>query len=163
MKSITHLLAAAVALAGVFAVAPEAKASKITLDGEFHYKLASKIKFYSKQTAPRQSGRYRNLKKGYYHDVAYGCDFITNNSGNRSGDLSFELWAMPYYGANAGPIIRTTGKDPLKGGKSYTTYTSHGQGISIGKSAFPDINVWEFTRDGWIFRDAYTFKRSNYM
>lgn len=162
MKSITHFLTTAIAATAVFTLSPEAKATDITLDGYGFYKIANKMKYY-KNPGPAQSGRYGRLGKGYYHKTTYAFDFITNRDGKRSGDLSFEFWAMPYYGATSGPILMTRGKNPLKGGKSYEYPSPTGQGVNLEERAYPDISVWEYTKKGWKFRDALTFSDKTWL
>ena len=162
MKSIIHLLTTAIAAATVIVAAPAAKATDITLDGYGFYKVSKSMKYY-KNPGPAQSGRYGRLGKGYYHKTTYGFDFITNRDGNRSGDLSFEFWALPYKGANSGPILMTRAKNPLAGGKSYKDASPSGQGVNLEERAFPDINVWEYTKKGWKFRDALTFSKSTWL
>lgn len=162
MKSITHFLAAAIAATVVFTSAPEAEAAKITLAGSGFYKISNKIRYYG-EPGPKQSGRFGRLGEDYYHKAVYGFDLITNRSGTRSGDLSFEFWAMPYYGATSGYILMTRGKNRLGGGRSYVDPTPSGQAISLDLRRFPELNIWEFTRKGWVNRDAMTFKRSEWL
>ncbi|MBK1814941.1 hypothetical protein JIN84_04900 [Luteolibacter yonseiensis] len=158
MKSITHLLAAAIAVTTAFISAPKAEATPVVLRGAGYYKIANKIKYYV--NVPSQSGRFRHLGEGYYQKTTYGFDYIVNRGNKRSGDLSFEFWAMPYFGATSGEILMTRGRDPLKAGKSYRDADSTGQAVNIDERAFPEINLWEYNGRNWVNRDAFTFSRS---
>ena len=107
----------------------------------------------------KQSGRKPYLGGGYYHKAEIAMDYITNRSTRRSGDLSFELWAMPYYGATSGVVLMTKGADALGGGGSYTNASPEGYAVLLDRRRFPELNLWEFTRRGWKFRDALSFSR----
>lgn len=159
MKSILHhLTAATVALLAVTAAIPEAKAAQVTLDGTGFYSLARRL-VYHPEPGLKQSGRKPYLGEGYYHKAEIGMDYITNRSTRRSGDLSFELWAMPYYGANSGIILMTKGLNRLGGGNSYRDASPEGFAVLLDRRRFPELNLWEYTRRGWKYRDALSFTR----
>jgi hypothetical protein len=156
MKTILHQLAA-IALFTAAAL-PEAKATDVTLDGYGFYSLAHRLAFHP-EPGLWQSGRKPYLGGGYYRKAEIGMDFITNRSTRRSGELSFELWAMPYYGATSGVVLMTKGLDSLGGGRSYRDRSPDGFAVLLDRRRFPELNLWEFTRKGWKFRDALSFPR----
>jgi hypothetical protein len=156
-----NLTATAVALFTLSASIPEAKAANVTLDGFGFYKIGNKVKFYNR--GPEQTGRYRNLGSDYYHKVRIQTDFINNRSNSRSGSLSYEFWAMPFYGATSGIILMTRGLNPIPARGGYDDVSKEGLAISIAARRFPEINIWEFTRNGWKFRDSLTFTRKAYL
>lgn len=162
MKSISQSLSIITAVAlTMIGTAPESHAAKVTLDGSGFYKLRPVVNYHD--GGARQSGRYRNLGGDYYHKGKIGMDWITNNSKSRSGTLSFELWAMPYYGATSGIILMTRKLKPLYGNYYYESKVRTGFAISLDARRFPELNLWEFTRKGWKWRDALTFKRKGYL
>ena len=161
MKSLLTSFVAVVAALIVFQPS-EARATKVTLDGSGYYELGRKFKFYG--GGVKQSGRYRRLGADYYHKAVIGMDWITNRSRSRSGYLSFEFWAMPYYGADKGVVLMTRGLDPLRGGSYYFEKARDGWAIFLDRRRFPEINLWELTgRRGWKFRDALSFRRKNIL
>ena len=88
MKSISHSFAVAATVAlTLIGFAPETHAAKLTLDGSGFYNLQRKVNYYD--GGAKQSGRYRNLGGDYYHRGKIGMDWITNNSGSRSGVHEF--------------------------------------------------------------------------
>lgn len=156
MKSTAkRLTTAAVALFAVAASIPVAHAANVTLDGYGSYGIKGKEAYYPK--APQQSGRYSNLGKRYYHKATYKMDFVTNNSKAGSGSLSFELWAMPYYGATSGVVLMTRGLNPLVGGAYAKNVTRQGLAVSLDKKKVPELNLFEYTNKGWQSRDHLTF------
>lgn len=156
MKSIAkRLTTAAVALFAVAVSLPETRAANVTLDGYGSYGIKGKESYYPK--APTQSGRYNSLGRDYYHKATYKMDFVTNNSKAGSGSLSFELWAMPYYGATSGTVLMTRGLDPLVGGAFAKKVTRQGLAVSLGKKKVPELNLFEYTNKGWKSRDHLTF------
>lgn len=164
MKSIIcKFTIAAMALAGIGAVVPEAKAANLTLDGTGYFEVANRVKYYAKFKAPKQSGRYYNLGADYYHKAEIGMDYLTNNSAKKSGDLSFEFWAMPYYGATSGVILMTEGLSPIKGRRSFTNLNAAGYAIDLDRRRFPELNIWEFNGRKWNFRDALTFDYKTWL
>lgn len=162
MKHIIQQFTAAAALmfATVGAI-PQAHASNITLDGSGHYLLGYTERYYGAGTA--QTGRYQNLGADYYHKVEYGIDYLTNHSSHRTGSMSFEFWAMPFYGANSGIILMTRGLDSLPTYGSVTNLSRSGLAISLNARRFPEIDLWELTYYGWKFRDAFSFSQRNLL
>lgn len=157
MKSLPKFVtAAAVSLFALSAIAPQAEAAKIRLEGSGYYDLGTRIYFYPK--GKQQGGRYSNLGRGYYHKTVIGMDWITNYSKVKTGMLSFEFWAMPYYGATKGIVLLTRGVNPLKAGNYYRNLSRQGSGLFLDRYRFPEINIWERTRAGWKFRDALSFR-----
>jgi hypothetical protein len=90
-------------------------------------------------------------------------DFVTNRSNGKSGSLSFEYWAMPYYGASKGIVLMTDSLKPIKGRDSNMDAQKSGKGVYIDRKRFPEINIWEFTRKGWKFRDALSFAYKDWL
>ena len=110
-----------------------------------------------------QDGRYRNLGAGFYRRTTIAVDGIRNYSGFSSGSLSFELWAMPYYGATSGSVLMTTNAGTVFGRATKLNVIRTGNKVDYGGFAFPELNLWEFTRSGWGFRDNIAFSRSRWM
>ena len=161
---IKNLTAAAALVLAAVTVAPEAKAAKVTLDGYGQYftdNSPGAVKYYN--SGVKQGGRYKNLGADYYHKATITMDFITNRSNGGSGSLSFEFWAMPFKGATSGIILMTKGLDPLPAKKSYKYVSAKGYAISLDRRRFPEINLWEFTSNGWKFKDVLTFPRKTYL
>jgi hypothetical protein len=111
----------------------------------------------------RQDGRYRNLGAGYYRRTTIGADGIRNHSNLSSGTVSFELWAMPYYGATSGTVLMTTNAGTYQRLSTRWNVFRTGNKMSYDGFAFPELNIWEFTRSGWGFRDNITFSRKRWM
>ncbi len=162
MKKIIHriTLAAALAFAGFLAI-PDANATDLTLDGYGYYSLGSRVSYRS--SGASQSGRYRNLGADYYHNAEIGMDAITSRSSNRSGDMSFELWAMRYYDSTSGIVLMTRGVGYLRGYYSYRNIYRSGQAVSLDSYRYPETNLWEFTVNGWKFRDALKFPYTEWL
>lgn len=165
MKALLKSLVVATAtLLAIPSIAPQAEAAKIRLDGSGYYQLGTKIQF--RPAGAKQTGRYRNLGGDYYHTCQIGMDWITNRSNNSTGPLSFELWAMPYYGANKGIVLFTRSLKKLRGGGYYTNPSRKGRAIFLDRRRFPEINIWEkktWGRRNWKFRDALSFRRKDLL
>lgn len=159
---IQKLTTAALVLTAAATTLTESQAAKIRLDGYGTYASRSKVNYYG-NPAPAQGGRYSNLGADYYHKVSYQMDFITNRSGSTSGSLSYEFWAMPYYGADTGIVVMTRGLKSLKGNKSVSDVERTGLAVDLDRKRFPEINIWEYTRDGWKFRDALSFAYKDWL
>ena len=110
-----------------------------------------------------QSGRYRNLGQGYYRRTTIRVDGIRNYSYGRSGSLSLELWAMPYYGASSGNVVMTTNAGFVYGRATRLGVARTGNKVSLDEIAFPELNLWEYTRYGWGYRDNILFSRARSM
>ena len=162
MKSlIKRFVTTALALSATALTIPESRAADVRLEGYGDYLLNENEDFFPR--APKQSGRYRNLDRDYYHKVNIRMEYISNLSRARSGSLSFELWAMPYYGATSGIVLMTRGIDPLRGDRSYEDVSRTGYAISLGADRFPELSLWEYTRRGWVNRDHLTFEDRDYL
>lgn len=133
----------------------DASAARIRLAGRQSYELSSNVRYYS--DPPRMEGRFRRLGRGYYHHGEIRSEFIDNRSRRDSGDLSYELWALRYIGANSGPILSTQAVGSIDGYDSREDVSRDCRTKFINRRRFPDINIWEDTFDGWKFRDAFTF------
>lgn len=163
MKSLLQKLTAGTALACAFAFAiPEASATDITLDGYGYYSRSNSMRYFGKN-GKKQSGRYNYLGADYYRSTRIGMDFLTNRSQNKSGSLSFEFWAMPYYGATTGIVLMTVGTNPMPGGRSKRNFSVQKFGVSLETKRYPELSIWEYTRDGWDFRDALSFSRKSWL
>ena len=151
----------AAAVLAAFSPVPPAKAADIRLEGTGSYDLSSKVRYYP--TGRKQTGRYLNLGADYYHKATVRMEWIINNSRVKSGNLSFEFWGMPYYGADEGVVLMTRGLKPLSAGRVYKRSKLSGWAISLDEYRFPELNIWERTRKGWGFRDALSFTRDNLL
>ena len=149
-------------LAATFGTVLDTRASDLTLDGSAFYQLGSRITYYG-GGGPNQSGRYASLGSDYYHKATIGSRWITNHSNSKSGDLSFELWAMRYYGATSGIVLMTRGLNPLYGGSYYSRVERSGHAVFLDRFRFPELDLWEFTRNGWKWRDALTFTKKDLL
>ena len=162
MKSIVKsLTAAAVALSAIALSTFEVRAADVRLEGYGEYFLNSNDAFFNR--APKQSGRYRRLERDYYRKTEIQIDLISNLSRTGSGSLSFELWAMPYYGATSGIVMMTRGLSPLRGRRSYEDVSVRGYALSLGEEKIPEFNLWEYTRRGWRNRSHLTFEISDIL
>jgi hypothetical protein len=162
MKSIIKgLTTATAALFAVATILPEAQATLVTLEGYGSYKLANSDSYYP--DAPVQRGRYESLGDGYYHRAVIKMDYITNRSRSYSGDMSFELWGMSYYNATTGLVLMTRGINPVRGKRSIRGVRSEGSAISIKERRFPELNLYEYTSNGWSPRDHLTFSKKAYL
>lgn len=159
MKSfITRLSTSALAMVALITPVSETQAADVRLDGYGSYSLNKKVRYYGKG-GPTQSGRYRKLGSDYYKTAVIRMDFVTNRSYSRSGDLSFELWAMPYYGATSGIILMTELLSPQAGDSSRRNVAKKGKAISLDARRYPEFNLFEYTRKGWKSRDYLSFSR----
>ena len=162
MKSITrNIMAATAALLTWFTTTPDSQAAKVTLDGSGFYDLGNTVKYYG--GGVKQTGRYRNLGADYYHKATISMQWITNRSSKTSGDLSFELWAMRYYGATKGIVLMTRSADPIRGGSYYFEKEWRGYAIFLDEYRYPELNLWEYTQKGWKWKDALSFRQNNLL
>lgn len=162
MKAITrNLTAATAALITLIGATTESRAAKLTLDGSGYYKFGDKIRHSTEGVS--QTGRYSNLTGAYYRRSTIGMDWITNHSTSRSGKLSFELWGMPYYGATKGVVLMTRSLGALSGGHYDRKVSRKGHAVFLDEYRFPEINLWEKTKNGWSFKDALSFKQNNLL
>jgi hypothetical protein len=151
-----------VAVVSMFVGISGAKAADLELGG---YGTVSESPYegYSYYGA-RQTGRYRNLGEGYYRRTTIRVDGIRNYSSGRSGALSFELWAMPYYGADNGFVLMTTNASSVYGLSTKWNVYRTGNKVALDDYAFPELNLWEYNRGfGWGFRDNLTFSDDRWM
>lgn len=162
MKSIhRNIVAAAAAVLTLLGSASISRAVEVVLDGYGYYKLGTKVDYLG--TGTDQSGRYANLGADYYHKTVIGVQWITNKSNKNSGELSFEFWGMPYYGATKGIVLMTRSAQPLKAHRYYNDPEWTGWGIFLDEWRFPELNLWEYTKKGWKWRDALSFKKGNLL
>ncbi len=157
MKSfVNRLCTGVVTIAALLTSTSQSQAADVTLDGFGSYSL-SRNASYIGRGGPAQSGRYRNLGSDYYKSAVIRMDFITNRSFTRSGSLSFELWAMPYYGATSGIILMTRGIGQISGNRSLRKVSARGSAISLDERRFPEFNLFEYTWNGWESSDYLSF------
>ena len=161
MKSLTMKFTAAAAAVLTMIGTPETRATDVTMDGSGFYQLGTGVHFY--RGGAFQSGRYNNLGRDYYHRATIGMRWITNHSPYPSGDLSFEFWGMPYYGANHGIVLMTRSLVPLGSLSYFLSKTKDGYAVFLGSYRFPELDLWEYTRNGWRFRDAVTFRHKDLL
>jgi hypothetical protein len=163
MKSIIQQITSIAAVLFTVAVsAPESQAANIRLKGSGYYRLGSYYVF--SHGGKEQSGRYSYLGTDYYHKIEYGMDYITNTSGYKSGSLSYEFWALPYYGATSGIVLMTRGLGPLSSGARYINLYKNGWGISLNLYRYPEQNIWEYMGGGsWKFRDSLAFSKKTLL
>lgn len=152
MKSlVSKFIAAAIALVSISASTTTAHATP-QIDGFCGF-LLGVSKTY-KPYGAAQTGRYMNLGSGYYRSGSIlGCEKIFNNGFYKTGTMSLELWAMPYYGANSGKVSMTLGTPSLAPLKSRTFYTANGNAKSFNSYSFGSVHLFEYTSSGWKFRD----------
>lgn len=150
-----------VAIVSLFNGISVAKAADLELGG---YGAVSESSYerYSYSGAS-QSGRYRNLGEGYYRRTTISADGIRNYSSWRSGTLSFELWALPYYGATSGSVLMTTNAGTINGRSTKWNMYRTGNKMALDDYAFPELNLWEYSSGGWNYRDNITFSRDRWM
>jgi hypothetical protein len=150
-----------VAMVSMFGGISVAKGADLEMRG-YGSVSESPYESYSSRGAA-QSGRYRNLGSGYYRRTTIGVDAIQNYSSFRSGSISFELWAMPYYGATSGTVLMTTNAGDVSRFSTKRNVYRTGNKLSYDGYAFPELNIWEYTRSGWGFRDNITFSLNRWM
>ncbi len=161
MKTIaSSVIAAVIGFTAIFQ-SSTASAADVTLEGSGYYELGSRVGYYRYGTA--QSGRYSNFGRGYYTPAEIGMDEVSNNSSSRSGSLSFELWALPYYGATSGSVLMTQQLSSLWGGYSFLDAAGFGRARSLNRYRYPELNLFEYTRSGWRWRDALSFSYRDLM
>jgi hypothetical protein len=141
--------------------ASDSQAANVTLDGSGYYKFTSSARYLS--SGAKQYGRYSNLGADYYRTTTISMEWVTNRSSSNSGPLSFEFWGMPYYGADTGIVLMTRSADPLRAGRYYKNRRWQGSAVFLDEYRFPELNLWESTRNGWRFRDALSFRRKNLL
>jgi hypothetical protein len=154
------LTVAATALCTFTAAIPETQAAEVRLEG-YGYYLRSRTERYYGGGGKKQSGRVKYLQSDYYRHTEIGVDFLTNYSPYKSGSLSFEFWAMPYYGATKGIILMTLGTSPLSADSAKKNFHADGYAVSLDAYRYPELNLWEYTRKGWKFRDALSFTKKS--
>lgn len=159
-NKITRTLLSLLATTAAFS-APDARAANVTLDGSGYYTFNAPARYYA--WGADQSGRYSKLGADYYRSTTISMQWITNRSTSKSGPLSFELWGMPFYGADAGVVMMTRSVFALKGGKYYFEKRWTGASIFLDEVRFPEFSLWEYRPVGWRFRDALSFRRSNLL
>ena len=163
MKSVINQFAvAALAIVSLTVTTPNAIATDLTLDGSGYYDLSDVVDYYSGR-GKKQSGKYKYLGADYYHRAETGMDFLSNNSNSRSGTMSFEFWALDFYGADTGTILMTHRVSPLPGRDGYEDFYKEGYAISLNDYYYPELSLWEFTRKGWKFRDALSFSSDSLL
>jgi hypothetical protein len=154
-STVMKITGAVTALFTILGMSSSTLATDVTLDGSGFYELKNRYNYYS--GGAHQGGQYKRFGADYYRKATIGMRWITNNSTKSSGDLSFELWGMPYYGATKGVILMTRGLNYLPAGSYYAHPERYGYAIFINDRRFPELDLWEYTREGWKWRDVLTF------
>jgi hypothetical protein len=162
MKSmkLKSTIAAAAAITLLSSVMP-AKAARIRLEGSGFYDVSTQVRFFP--GGRQQGGRYSNLGSDFYRRTTIGMEWIVNRSNFKSGNLSFEFWGMPFFGADQGVVLMTRGLRPMTARRMFRGLQQTGWGIFLDEVRFPEINVSERVRRGWAFRDALSFRRRNLL
>ncbi len=161
MKISITSLAFAAAISALLGTTPEARSADLALRGYGSYDLGTSEAYFSK--GPRQGGRYRNLGADYYRSAEIEIDAVRNFSRSRSGSMSFELWVMPFYGADSGLVIMTNALKPLNGRRAFNGVYASGSALSLDEPGFAELSLWEYTRRGWAFRDALSFTEEDWF
>ena len=151
MKSLaSKFIAAAISLV-TLSVSTNTAQAAAQIDGFCGFLLATGKTYKSHGAA--QTGRYMNLGSGYYRSGSIlGCEKIFNNGFFKTGAMSLELWAMPYYGATSGKVSMSLGTPSLAPLKSRTVYTTNGNAKSFNSYSFGSVQLFEYTSTGWKFR-----------
>ncbi|NJM38905.1 MAG: hypothetical protein HC845_14140 [Akkermansiaceae bacterium] len=161
MKSIIHqITTVAVAIIIASATALESRATDLFLEGSGYFELDKKVKFFGDR-GKKQSGKFKYLGADFYRKAEVGIDEVVNDSKFRSGTMSFEFWAMDFFGAESGIILMTHKVSPLKARRFYDGLDRRGYAIFLDERRYPELSLWEFTIDGWEFRDALSFSRKS--
>jgi hypothetical protein len=161
-STLMKITAAGAALFTILGTVSSALATNLTLDGSGFYELKNHYNYYS--GGAHQGGRYKNFGADYYRKATIGMRWITNNSSSKnSGDMSFELWGMPYYGATKGVILMTRGLNYLPANSYYSRPERSGYAIFLNDRRFPELDLWEYTRNGWKWRDVLTFSQKTVL
>lgn len=162
MKTITRsFVGAFAALLAIAGTTTPATSAQVTLDGSGFYQVNPPVVY--RGGGAQQTGRYGNLGADYYRQTTYSMQWINNRSPFASNRLSFEFWAMPFYGATKGIVLMTRGLDPLSAGAYRKNKRCSGLAVYLDEFRFPELNLWEYTRQGWRWRDALSFKRDNLL
>lgn len=159
--SIAQFTIAAAVVFAFASTAPEAKCADVAFQGFGSYDVRSSERFFSRP--PRQGGRFRSLGADFYRRAEIEVDAVRNFSRGRSGNMSFELWAMPFFGASRGSVLMTNGLRPLNGRRSFRGVFATGFAVSLNQPGFAELSLWEFNRRRWRFRDALSFTNRDWF
>lgn len=158
--SLKNIVSVSALLVAMMTAVPSAQAANVTLDAAGYYSLADGA-FYYPIPGPAQSGRYRSLGDDYYRNAIIEVEYITNRSARRSGNLSFELHAMPFLGAKTGTVLMTTLVPFLPRNSFYSDVDRAGKALFTNERAFPELKIYERNSFGiWMFRDRLSFRTS---
>ena len=148
MKPIQHII---VLLCTVFCfVVPPNSHSAVGLSGSWAYDFYG-YNYWFQRGAP-QSGRVRNIGKGYYDFGYFGASYSGSNSvfnnsrSEHSGKISLELWQTKTYGGSSGFLKMCRGFDSLRPKFEYT-------GVSSGNGY-----AWLTYRYGYYVVQARNYK-----
>ena len=159
-----HLHTTLITIAGCWLSVSVQNSSAATLDisGTSRYYQSGYSYYYP--GGAWQSGRASNLGGGTYREGNIRVSRIDNlTSGGRSGTLSLEFWAMPYYGAQSGYIKMTRRMNPLYGGYYYYSIYRSGWMRMANQWRWPEFNLYEYTTSGWRWRDDVLFSSRGYL
>jgi hypothetical protein len=148
-RRIIAMLVVGCALAGMFCPA-ELRAAALNM-GTFTWGRAGGATLL---TGAKQTGRFRNFGTGYYDTGYVSVSTIVNRSAVRTGSLSLELWATPYYGAAYGFVNFSRALNPLSARHYYPTVFRSGLFRIYGANItayYPRLNLYELS-NGWKLR-----------
>jgi hypothetical protein len=138
--------------------AVESHATSLSMFGTYSYSYYAPSYYYSFVS---QTGRYSSLGSGYYRSGTIRVGRIQNNNfSGRSGTLSFEFWGMPYYNANSGYTKFTRRLSPLYAGYGYSNVVKSGWMKHYGYTLYPELNLFEYTTSGWLWKRELKFSSS---
>jgi len=107
-----------------------------------------------------QTGRIRNLKRGFYvYGYLSGGD-ISNDGNASSGPLSLELWLTKRYNGKNGYIKATFGFQSLPKRTYYQSVTRYGYAKLTGLNGYDNLILWR--KSGGKWKPAYYIPDSQY-
>lgn len=128
--------------------APLARAAKLKIDGGFVTLGLNKVARLS-----QESGRYPDLGRNYYRTATIGCKAISNTSKTgRSGQLSFEYWALPYLGADTGKPLMSVLLPSLKSGKKVSNLSKLNFAGYYNAYGYIQLRLYEMSGGTWVLR-----------
>jgi hypothetical protein len=144
--------ATAIGMAFLFIViglsAPFAMAAKFKIDGGFVTLGEDKVIRLS-----QASGRYSNLGKNYYRTATIGCTAVRNISASgRSGQLSLEYWALPFFTSKTGTPLMSALLPSIKGGKKLSNVSKVGPAAYYNADGYIQLRLYEFSAGKWVLR-----------
>lgn len=128
--------------------APLAIAAKFKLDGGFVTLGEDKV-----IRLTQASGRYPNLGRNYYRTATIGCTAVRNTSATgRSGQLSLEYWALPFFTSKTGTPLMSALLPPINGGKRLNNVSKVGPAAYYNADGYVQMRLYEFSAGKWVLR-----------